>query len=93
MNSFSISSKNFGRSNAVGAFLRVVSQMIIEDGLVLVGSYSYFDDVTAAADSIEELNERSLKFVVVLKKLNMTLNENITIKGVERIKVFGFEIE
>ena len=42
---------------------------------------------------MEELEERSRNFDEALKKQSMTLNENKTIKGVERITILGYEIE
>ena len=42
---------------------------------------------------MKELEERSRKFEEALKKRCMTLNENKTIKGVERITILGYEIE
>ena len=50
----------FGATNAVGAFQRIITQIVNEDALV--GIYPYLDDVTVAGNSMEELEERSMKF-------------------------------
>ena len=81
----------FGLTNAVGAFQFIITQIVNEDALV--GTYPYLDDVTVAGNSMEELKECSRKFKEALKKRCMTLNENKTIKGVERITILGYEIE
>ena len=46
----------FGLTNAVGAFQRVVAQIIEEDKLT--GIYPYLDDVTVAGNTLEELKDR-----------------------------------
>ena len=81
----------FGLTNAVGAFQRVITQIIDDDGLKNI--YPYLDDVTIAGDSMEELNEHSQRFEEALKKRSMTLNENKTVRGVARINILGYEIE
>ena len=81
----------FGWTNTVGAFQRIITQIVNEDALV--GTYPYLDDVTVAGGSMEELEERSRKFEEALKKRCMTFNWNKTIKGVERITTLGYEIE
>ena len=43
----------FGLTNAVGAFQRVVTQIINEDKFT--GIYPYLDDVTVAGNTFEEL--------------------------------------
>lgn len=42
---------------------------------------------------MEEFEECSRKFDEALRKRCMTLNDNKTIKGVERITILGYEIE
>ena len=81
----------FGLTNAVGAFQRIITQIVNENEVV--GTYPYLDGVTGTGDSIEELQERSKKFEEALKKRSMTLNENNTIKGVEQMTILGYEIE
>ena len=81
----------FGLTNAVGAFQRVITQIIDNDKLKV--TYPYFDDVTIAGDSMAELNEPAQKFEEARKKRNMTLNENKTIREVEQINILGYEIE
>ena len=81
----------FGLTNAVGAFQRTVTQIIKEDGLV--GVYPYLDDVTIAGNTIEELRDRSMKFESALKKRKMTLNEDKTVREVDKMTVLGYEIE
>ena len=50
----------FGLTNAVGAFQRIITQIVNEDALV--GTYPYLDDVTVAGNSMEELEEHSRNF-------------------------------
>ena len=75
----------FGLTNAVGAFQRVVAQIIEEDKLT--GIYPYLDDVTVAGNTLEELKDRSQKFENALKNRNVTLNEDKTVREVEKITV------
>ena len=81
----------FGLTNAVGAFQRVVAQIIDEDKLT--GIYPCLDDVTVAGDTLRELKNRSRKFENALKNRNMTLNEDKTVREVEKITVLGYEME
>ena len=69
----------FGLTNALGAFQRIITQIVNEDALV--GTYPYLDDVTVVGDSMDELKERSKKFEEALKKRSMTLNEIRHSKG------------
>ena len=78
-------------TNAVDVFQRTVGQIIKEDGLV--GIYPYLDEITVAGNTIEELRDRSMKFESALKKRKMTLNEDKTVREVEKITVLGYEIE
>ena len=51
------------------------------------------DDVTVAGNTLEELKDRSIKFENALNKRNMSLNEDKTVREVEKITVLGYEIE
>ena len=59
----------------------------------MVGIYPYLDDVTVAGNAIEDSKDRSMKFESALKKRKMTLNEDKTVREVEKITVLGYEIE
>ena len=69
----------------------MVAQIIEEDKLT--GIYPYLDDVTVAGNTLEELKDRSQKFENALKNRNMTLNEDKTVREVEKIMVLRYKIE
>ena len=75
----------------MGAFQRRVAQVIKDDGFV--GICRYLDDVTVAGNAIEEFKDRSMKCESELKKRKMTLNEDKTVRKVEKITVLCYEIE
>ena len=76
-----------GLTNAVGAFQRVVTQIINEDKLTVI--YPYLNDVTVAGNTYGELKDRSMKFEKALKKRVMTFNEDKTVREVEKITLSG----
>ena len=77
-------------ANVVGAFQRVVTQMIKEGKLI--GICPNLDDVTLAGNTIEDSKDRSIKFESTLNKREITLNEDKTVREGEKITVLGNEI-
>ena len=81
----------FGICNAVGAFERIIMKILGEDNLR--NTYPYLDDVTITGNTLEELEENSRQFEEACKKRNMTLNEDKTIRGVDRLNILGYQIK
>ena len=81
----------YGICNAVGAFQRIITKIIDEDGLK--GTYPYLDDVTIAGNTLEELDERAQQFENACKRRNMTLNEDKTVRNVNCLNILGYQIK
>ena len=75
----------------MGAFQRIITKIIGEDGLK--GTYPYLDDVTIAGNTLEELDERAQQFENACKRRNMTLNEDKTVRNVNCLNILGYQIK
>lgn len=80
----------YGVSNGVSAFQRTIDHII--DANNLENTFAYVDNITVCAHSPEELETHVTSFLNTVEKYGMTLNEDKTVKSVQKVKILGYEI-
>ena len=78
----------FGVTNGVSAFQRVISGIILENKLDQ--TWAYLDNVTVGGRTKDEHDMNVQRFMNVVKRYNLTLNESKTIASVTEIQMLGY---
>ena len=80
----------FGVTNGVSGFQRTIDKAVRDQELQ--DTFSYVDNVTVCANSLEELERNCAEFHRMRKKYNIVLNDSKTIYGVTSLTVLGYTI-
>ena len=78
----------FGVTNGVATFQLIMDQIIEEEDLKNV--FPYLDNITVAGNTQEDHDESVKKFLEAVKRRNLKINENKTIKSVKSINLLGY---
>lgn len=78
----------FGVTNGVAVFQREMNKLVEEENLE--GTFPYLDNVTIAGHNQAEHDENFKKFIAVVNRRKLTLNEAKTIKSVSSINILGY---
>lgn len=81
----------FGITNGVSVFQRAIDKIVEDEGLK--DTFPYLDNITVAGKTQEEHDDNVKKFLAVVKKKNLTLNESKTVSSTETINVLGYQIK
>lgn len=80
----------FGVTNGVSAFQRIISGIIKDEKLE--NTWAYLDNVTIGGLTQLEHDKHVARFRDLVRKYNLTLNEDKTIASVEEISMLGYAI-
>ncbi|QQP40012.1 Uncharacterized protein FKW44_013906, partial [Caligus rogercresseyi] len=80
----------FGVTNGVAAFQRAMDRLIEEEGLS--DTFPYLDNITIGGNNEKDLATKVCLFKSVIRKRNITLNDNKSIEGVNEISVLGYVV-
>ena len=78
----------FGVTNGVAAFQRAMDKLVEEEDLK--GTFPYLDNITIAGHNQEEHDQNVQRFLQVISRRHLTLNDSKTIKSVCPINILGF---
>ena len=78
----------FGVTNGVAAFQRAMDSLVEENHLE--ATFPYLDNITIAGTSQEEHDRNVAKFMEIVGKKKLTLNDAKTISNVETVSVLGY---
>ena len=81
----------FGVTNGVAAFQRTLQYLIQTENLE--GTFAYLDDVTICGKNKEDHDKNLQRFMNIVKKYGLTLNEKKCIFGSTLINLLGYTIE
>ncbi|GFV24880.1 retrovirus-related Pol polyprotein from transposon opus [Trichonephila clavipes] len=81
----------FGVTNGVACFQRVIDKIIEDEGLTL--TYPFIDDVTVCGKDQKEHDDNLEKFMTVVKKYNLTLNEDKCTYSSNSVHLLGYIIQ
>ncbi len=77
----------FGVTNGVAVFQRAMDKLVDED---LKDTFPYLDNITVAGSTQDEHDENVKKFLEVVRKWKLTLNESKSVMSVPIINVLGY---
>ncbi len=77
----------FGVTNGVAVFQRAMDKLVDED---LKDTFPYLDNITVAGSTQDEHDENVKKFLEVVRKRKLTLNESKSVMSVPIINVLGY---
>ena len=78
----------FGVTNGVAAFQRAMDNLVIEEDLK--GAFPYLDNITIAGHTQEEHDQNVQRFLEVINRRRLTLNDSKTVKSVHFINILGY---
>ncbi|XP_066979054.1 uncharacterized protein [Macrobrachium rosenbergii] len=81
----------FGVTNGVAVFKRAMDKLVEDEGLK--DTFPYLDNITVAGSTQEEHDSNVKKFLEVIQKRKLTLNESKSVMSVPTINVLGYCVE
>jgi len=81
----------FGVTNGVASFQRIMDKIISDEKLE--GTFVYIDNVTVCGHNFANHNHNLKRFMVALKKYNLTLNDDKCVFGVDTINLLGYTVK
>ena len=78
----------FGVTNGVAVFQRAMDKIVEDENLK--DTFPYLDNITVAGSSQSEHDENVRRFMEVVKKRDLTLNESKSVISVPTINVLGY---
>jgi len=82
---------SFGLTNGVSCFQRIMNNLISQHNLK--ATFSYLDDVTVCGSTKEEHDYNLKIFMDMAKSVNLTLNQEKCIFGIQEIHLLGYLIK